>query len=112
MTGRLANQLALVTGGSRGIGRATCLALDAEGARLIVHYRQNRAAADGRKKCDFVPGGKRGAPFGKFLVHGGHHRRPESGQLRETVPIARKQILDAGAFGDLGTLLRSANDVF
>jgi 3-oxoacyl-[acyl-carrier protein] reductase len=47
MPGRLTNQLALVTGGSRGIGRAICRALDAEGARLIVHYHQNRAAAEG-----------------------------------------------------------------
>ena len=46
MPGRLANQLALVTGGSRGIGRAICRALDVEGARLIVHYHQNRAAAE------------------------------------------------------------------
>lgn len=46
MAGRLTNQLALVTGGSRGIGRAICRALDAEGARVIVHYHQNRAAAE------------------------------------------------------------------
>jgi hypothetical protein len=54
----------------------------------------------------------RAAPFGEFPVHRGHHRRLGSGQLGKTVPIARKQILDAGSFGDLGTLLRSANDVF
>lgn len=46
MPGRLANQLALVTGGSRGIGRAICRALDLEGAHLIVHYHQNRSAAE------------------------------------------------------------------
>ena len=46
MAGRLTNQTALVTGGSRGIGRAICRALDAEGAKLIVHYHQNRAAAE------------------------------------------------------------------
>lgn len=42
----LSKQTALVTGASRGIGRAICLALDAEGARLIVHYHRNRVAAE------------------------------------------------------------------
>src|SRR5882672_7166379 len=46
MPGRLTNQLALVTGGSRGIGRAICRALDVEGAHLIVHYHRNRVAAE------------------------------------------------------------------
>ena len=34
----LANKTALVTGASRGIGRATALALAKAGAHLIVHY--------------------------------------------------------------------------
>ncbi len=36
---------ALVTGGSRGIGRGIALKLAAEGARVAVHYYQNEAAA-------------------------------------------------------------------
>src|ERR1700687_6043171 len=37
----LANKTALVTGASRGMGRAAALALAAGGARVIVHYGRN-----------------------------------------------------------------------
>src|SRR5260370_16465269 len=37
----LAAKTALVTGASRGMGRATALALGAAGARVIVHYGRN-----------------------------------------------------------------------
>lgn len=43
---RLREKVALVTGGSRGIGRATCLMLAAEGASVIVHYGSRREAAE------------------------------------------------------------------
>jgi 3-oxoacyl-[acyl-carrier protein] reductase len=41
----LEGKTALVTGGSRGIGRATCLALAGEGARVAVNYASNEQAA-------------------------------------------------------------------
>ncbi|MFE9258360.1 SDR family oxidoreductase [Streptomyces sp. NPDC006879] len=44
--GRLAGRTALVTGGSRGIGRAISLRLAAEGALVAVHYGHNASAAD------------------------------------------------------------------
>lgn len=41
----LANQRILVTGASRGIGRAIAQQLSASGAEVIVHYNENAKAA-------------------------------------------------------------------
>ncbi len=43
---RLANKVAIVTGGSRGIGRGIALELASEGARVVVNYRSDSAAAN------------------------------------------------------------------
>lgn len=43
---RLQGKIALVTGGSRGIGRAIALRLAAEGARVAINYRSQAEAAE------------------------------------------------------------------
>ena len=42
----LEGKVGLVTGGSSGIGRATCLCLARQGCRVVVHYRSGRERAD------------------------------------------------------------------
>ena len=42
----LAGRNVLVTGATGAIGQAICLALAAEGARVVIHYGRNRAAAE------------------------------------------------------------------
>jgi NAD(P)-dependent dehydrogenase (short-subunit alcohol dehydrogenase family) len=43
----LHGQTILVTGATGAIGRAICIALAADGARVLIHYSRNRAAAEG-----------------------------------------------------------------
>jgi 3-oxoacyl-[acyl-carrier protein] reductase len=42
----LSDRVALVTGGSRGIGRAIALALGRRGAYVVINYRDNQSAAE------------------------------------------------------------------
>ena len=58
MDGILKDKVALVTGGSRGIGRAIALRLARDGALVCVHYGANRDGADATVKEISTNGGK------------------------------------------------------
>ena len=62
----LADRVALVTGGSRGIGREVVLCLARMGARVIINYRENHAAA--REVLEKVSGENGRAELAAFDV--------------------------------------------
>ena len=60
----LKGQIALVTGGSRGIGRAVVLGLGRLGAEVVINYRENQAAAEATLQQLLAEGGRgRICPF-------------------------------------------------
>jgi 3-oxoacyl-[acyl-carrier protein] reductase len=55
---KLEGQIALVTGGSRGIGRAIALALSGAGAFVVVNYQGNQTAAEASLDALAAQGGR------------------------------------------------------
>jgi len=69
----LANKTALVTGASRGMGRATALALGAAGARVIVHYGRNADEANTVVEQIHAAGGRADAVSTDLAAPDGAH---------------------------------------
>jgi 3-oxoacyl-[acyl-carrier protein] reductase len=85
---------ALVTGASRGIGRATAIALAKAGAQVIVHYGRGAAEAEAVVKEIEAAGGKAQAISADLSASDGPHKLAE--EVRKIVG-ARLDILVANA---------------
>lgn len=90
---KLVERTALVTGGSRGIGRAICLGLAAEGAAVAVNYRSGEAEAREVVKEIEAAGGRAVAVPGDVSVFADAER-----MVRDTV----------AELGDLHILVNNA----
>src|SRR6478752_9660603 len=70
----LSGKTALVTGASRGIGRASALALAAAGAQVLVHYGRGAAEADGVIAEIHKAGGRADAVAADLAAADGPHK--------------------------------------
>src|ERR1700678_2519060 len=70
----LSGKTALVTGASRGIGRATALALAAAGAQVLVHYGRGATEADGVVAEIRKAGGRADAVMADMAAADGPHK--------------------------------------
>ena len=91
----LTDRVVIVTGGSRGIGRAAAIAAAARGFRVVVGYATNKAAAD-----EVVA--KIGASNGKAIAV-----KCDVGNERDILALFKA----ADDFGTLGALVNNAGIV-
>jgi len=85
----LSGKTALVTGGSRGIGRATSIALGRAGARILVHYGRAAKEAEAIVKEIREAGGRADAVSADLAAPDGAHKlaRQVRGLVGEALDI-------------------------
>jgi 3-oxoacyl-[acyl-carrier protein] reductase len=75
--GKLSGRVALVTGGSRGIGKAVRVAFGNEGASVAIHYNRGREPAlEAVSEIE-----KGGAGYARFRRNSSHRVRETSSSL-------------------------------
>ena len=105
----LSGKVALVTGGSRGIGRAAAEALAARGAHVVINYVSNEAAAQKAAEGILAAGGK--AELVQFDV--GNGEAAEKAITEVAKRLGRLDILVASAGIAIdGLLLRLKDEDF
>ena len=105
----LTGKVALVTGGSRGIGRSAAIALAKRGAHVVINYVSNEAAA--REVADLIQAGGGKAELVQFDV--GNSESAEKSIAEVAKRLGRLDVLvcSAGISID-GLLLRLKDDDF
>src|SRR5918996_3289883 len=88
MMTRLSGKTALVTGASKGIGRAIALALGGRGAHVLVHYRSGAKEAEALVTQITANGGRADAVFADLLAADGAHRL--AAHVRSVIGGARR----------------------
>jgi 3-oxoacyl-[acyl-carrier protein] reductase len=97
----LTDRVVIVTGGSRGLGRAICLGLAAEGARVAVNYYR-----DLEKGLDFV---EEATALAKEIRHQhGVEALPVPGNVASFADVQQMFNLTETAFGPVDVLVNNA----
>lgn len=100
----LAGKIALVTGASRGLGRATAARMAQNGARVLVHYAANKDGADSVVDQIRAQGGEADAIGADLAAPDGPHRLAAAvrnlGLDRLDVLVANAGTLEPGTIED------------